>query len=295
MGVLVSPVFELGIHLVLCDRCVIEGVIMSSIVISGFAYEEDGEISNQYRVLPVLSLAFFQIVFLLICAHSVVAEVSPLESSITKRFVEARREFGQRSDAGLFVYRIKDSKKLYSFSEKSFDEKTPLLIASATKWVSAAIIMRLIERRALSLSSTIGEYFAPLHSNLASVTLEQLLSFQSGLSSSRRNPCSYTNDLQSCAMLILKGKIGKAPSVGFSYGNVHLFIAAAMAERASRMSWNALVVNELIRPLQLKDPCYYTNALNEEVAETPLVAGGLLISTRDYLTFLGVIAKQGMQ
>lgn len=252
------------------------------------------EFSKRCPLVSVLSCAFFQILQLLIITSSSLVEASPLESSITEAFVKARKEFGQRSKAGLFIYRINDSKKLYSFAEDSFDEKTPLLIASASKWVSTAIIMRLVEKGILSLSSTVGEYFAPLQSNVASITLEQLLSFQSGLSSSRRNPCADTSDLQSCAMLILKGNPSEPPSIGFRYGNVHLSVAAAMAERATRMSWNALVIGEFVRPLQVKDTCYYTNALNEELAETPLVAGGLLISTRDYLTFLGTIAKQGM-
>lgn len=70
-----------------------------------------------------------------------------------------------------------------------YDLDTIVPIASASKWLSAATIMTVVEEGLLSLDEPISSYVPQLRGQVGTITLRQLLSFTSGLTDDGRVPC----------------------------------------------------------------------------------------------------------
>ncbi|MCP4499640.1 MAG: hypothetical protein GY822_06695 [Deltaproteobacteria bacterium] len=85
-----------------------------------------------------------------------------------------------------------------------------------------------------------------------------------------------------------------APGFRFDYGPSHLSVAAAMAETQTSLSWDKLFENlrtslEIIRPLLR----FVRLPKQETGGEKPLVAGGMLSTTEEYLPLLSFLFHRG--
>jgi CubicO group peptidase (beta-lactamase class C family) len=194
----------------------------------------------------------------------------------------ARSRFRQSTPAGLYIVPFNATKPIVSIEAGGFDPNLTIHVASATKLVTATIILRLVEKGFLTLDSKVGDYF-PAQPPIAQISLHQLLSFQSGLVSKSRNTCKREASIRSCAERILREQASFNYQRGFDYNNAHLTVAAAMAERATNKSWHALVTEHLVVPLSLQAQPLYTDAVSTTEVPSPMMAGGLYISTTDYL------------
>lgn len=217
--------------------------------------------------------------------------------AIEDRWLQARTRAWQNTPSALLVFESGDKRPLISSKIDNFDVNSPIHVASASKWISAAVILRLVDRGEMRLNQVVGDYFQShdLSISVRNISLHELLSFRSGLKNTtrHRNPCKFQKSLQLCATELLKSNASTDGQHDFDYGNVHLLIAGAMAEKASGLSWSELYQRELVAPLKLQHKTYYSAGVWKRKASVPLVAGGLVISTTDYLTFLRTIASNG--
>ena len=175
----------------------------------------------------------------------------------------------------------------------------PVPVASAAKWVSGVIIMRLVQEGVLSLDDTVQKFIHSWTVNATDgrdkVTLRTLLTFTSGItepvapckawlaSGQRAAPDSFA-PLADCVTRIADAtpKLLSAP-VGsvFSYQGVNLEIAGAMAEIAANQSWSTLFAQAV--QSKLRSPARYTQPQGGSFGP---VEGGLIISPADYGRFL---------
>lgn len=165
-------------------------------------------------------------------------------------------------------------------------------IASASKWMASATIMRLVERGTMRLDDRPQQYLDFWTNDPADarsrVTLEQLLSFTSGFDSRNQDAdCTLdpTTTVQACAGDIYADGPDGTPGEQFAYGNGHLHIAAAMAEKASGLAFADLFEREIAVPLGLSDQ----SAFAFPSRANPLVAGGATSSANDYALFLDAL------
>ena len=136
---------------------------------------------------------------------------------------------------------------LLDYEKGSFATSERHLIASATKWLSALVIYRLIEQGVMAPQDAPQDYLIywandPSDSR-SRITLERLLAFTSGFNNSPSQPGCVGNGaqtLQACVQTIYTGGLDTEPGVAFAYGPEHLHIAAAMAEVASGMLFSEL-------------------------------------------------------
>lgn len=160
--------------------------------------------------------------------------------------------------------------------------------ASTAKWVTAAVILRLVDQGLMSLDDHPQDYLdfwtqdpaAPL----SHITLEHLLSFTSGL---ERTPlCMYRQliSYEECVEDIHDMNLASAiaPGTRFYYASTHLQVAALMATRAlGRHHWNGVFVQFQRATGLLGDAVYdIPSAIN------PMVAGGMHWSPSEYIEFL---------
>ncbi|MGI9642814.1 MAG: serine hydrolase domain-containing protein [Acidimicrobiia bacterium] len=193
------------------------------------------------------------------------AEVSELVGD----FVESRGLAG----AGLVVVE-RDDGIVYEEYWGEFDAKRTSLIASASKMISAGVLLRLHDEGALDIDAPVADVVEWGAGN-PDVTPAQLLSNSSGLVGIYPNPvylpyiCQYLPEgsLQDCASTVFLSPDDDAdvipPDTEFRYGGAQWQVAGAVAEAASGQSWAELIGETYVEPCGLDpDSLGYSNYIS---------------------------------
>jgi len=169
-----------------------------------------------------------------------------------------------------------------------FDANTVVSVASASKWVSSAVLMRLVEQGVLSLDAPLKSYIPELTGHWADTTLRQLLSHSSGASWGHaiENPpsMSYGEHVEQLIQIPVKNE----PGVVFAYGGISMQIAGYAAEQASGKRWSQLFDELVATPSEMEQSVYghpFWHSPGTEI-HSPNIAGGLYASGQDYFNFL---------
>lgn len=178
----------------------------------------------------------------------------------------------------------------------AYNAGTRVGIASASKWLSALTLARLVEAGALQWDSTVGEFFPEAPAAAAPITLAQLFSHTSGIVAGEADCLSQrTTTLQACALAILAQPLAYAPGTAFAYGGNSMQVAGAMAERATGQDWDTLFQAEVAQPLRLTHtdwsaglslPGYVRNP-------NPRIGGGARSTLDDYTRVLDMVLAGG--
>ncbi len=174
---------------------------------------------------------------------------------------------------------------------------TRVRIASASKWLSALTLARLVEKGQLRWTDTVGRYFPDVEPAKRAITLEQLFSHTSGLpggdDSCMSNPL-FT--LATCANRILQQStmIGE-PGKVFSYGGNSMQVAGRMAELATGRSWDDLFIDEMVVPLGLNATDFATSSTAPGYVRNtnPRIAGGVRSTLEDYGKVVDMVLANG--
>ena len=180
-------------------------------------------------------------------------------------------------DANVFVH-----------SKGASTAETPYYIASASKWVTATVLLDLVEQGLLALDDTPGDHIpwwpsAP--DPKSTITLGQLLAFKSGFSLGLTDPgCTFlpNADFENCVETISESNLEYTPGTTFHYSESHLQIAAMMALYASgSASWSELLQAETVRLPFLAGLSYERPSTGN-----PRVASAIVTSGASYAEFL---------
>lgn len=179
----------------------------------------------------------------------------------------------------------------------AFGPATILPIASASKWLSALAIERLVEKDEMSWNDSVGDYIPDAPPDKLDITLGQLFSHTSGLSPTE-DPClgdqaNYT--LATCAQQILNGTLVYPPGSAFAYSGNDMQVGAWMAELATGESWDQIFRDEITTPLGMTQTDFATNSTEPPyvTVPNPYVAGGVRSSLADYGHVVQMVAQQG--
>ncbi len=201
-------------------------------------------------------------------------------------------EAGGASALTLSVYNDNDV-RVFERSYGGFSPETRVAVASASKLVSTLVLLDVVARGELSLASTTGAVLA-WRGERGTITLEQLLSFTSGMEREHLCIVNPVTSLASCVATISEYALIHSPGARFDYGSTHLHVAARMAEVATGKTWNALFRERIADPLGLPSGARYFTFPNQAIGEAnPLVAGGLRASARDYARMLALAYHSG--
>jgi len=128
------------------------------------------------------------------------------------------------------------------------DDYTPdtkIMIASCSKWLSAALIMTFVDEGKLSLTDTVGKYLPVLSANgKGNITISQCLSHLTGI---KEPPLKETmtemkeiktmdEAIAKIAAMPMEGEPGKV----FHYSNAGLQIAGAVLEKIAGKNFQSL-------------------------------------------------------
>ncbi|GAA4408327.1 hypothetical protein GCM10023187_30030 [Nibrella viscosa] len=179
---------------------------------------------------------------------------------------------------------------VYEF-ELAMGKREAIPLASATKWLSGAVIMALVDEGKLSLNDTVGKYLPNFtRYGKGHITLRQLFSHTSGL------PANTPQGFESRRVFTLAqavDSIGRTtkllskPGTAFFYGDLGMHVAGRMAEVASGKSWHTLFGEKIADPCEMRYTVY-TSETN------PGIAIGAASVGPDYLNFLEMLVNNGV-
>lgn len=169
-------------------------------------------------------------------------------------------------------------------------------LGSASQWLSAALILTLVDSGHLELDATLADIIdtlpdgtqAPqLPNDKSGITLRQLLNHTSGLPSQHACLAERNVPLASCAALILQQPLKARPGREFRYGAASYQVAAYLAELTTGQTWHALLRQRLGDPLGLGHTDFGSGT-------NPNVASGARSNAGDYASFLEMLLQRGL-
>jgi CubicO group peptidase (beta-lactamase class C family) len=184
-----------------------------------------------------------------------------------------------------------DDKIIYrkSFGRHGADKVIP--IASASKWLSGALIMTLVDEGQLSLDDPVSKFIPEFSGDKSNITLRHLFAHTSGLPPEARCRNDKRTTLERCASEIARMQLRAAPGEEFYYGGVSMHVGGRIAEIVSGKSWNELFVERIAAPLGMTQ----TDFLAYGPTSNPRPAGDAKSSADDYGRFLQMILQRGSQ
>ena len=167
--------------------------------------------------------------------------------------------------------------------------QTRVPIASASKWLSAALVARLVDQGRLRWDDALSTHWPDAPPDKRAITLRQLFSMTSGIPGGDLTgaaPClaDRNTTLAECAQQILALPLTAAPGSVMDYGGNAMQVGGHLVERATGESWNALFRQELATPLGLVDTHY--SFFPDIDSANPRIAGGVFATAPDYMKLL---------
>ena len=187
------------------------------------------------------------------------------------------------------VVLVSQNGKLIYHKAMGLDSMSIRPIASASKWLSAAVMMSLVDDNKISLDDTVGKFLPIFTANRkGNITIRQLFSHTAGFDGDSEQGYEYQRNITLAAAvdsIALYVPLVFSPGSAFSYGSSGMHIGGRIAELVSGKSWQDLFNEKIGEPCKMN--VRYGSASN------PIIAGGANTSAGDYLKFLEMIINNG--
>lgn len=191
----------------------------------------------------------------------------------------------------------KDNKVIYEKKVGDFDKRSVIPIASCSKWLTAALVMELVDEGKISLDDKVSKYI-PIFTTYGKsyITIRHCLSHQTGI---QQDPPTILNILERKKFVSLEEEVNNFaskkdidfnPGMGFHYGGAGLNIAARICEIVTRKNFNQLMLEKIFRPLGMRT----TTFQNDNYSLPPNPSGGAKSCAEEYLNFLTMILHNGV-
>ena len=188
---------------------------------------------------------------------------------------------------------IKNDSVLFEKTYGSFTGDTKVYVASAGKWVAAAVIGAVVDRTDLSWDDPVEKWLPQFRGDAkGDILLRQLLSHTSGVRPYLPAPrVDNYNHLDSAVTEILPLDTVFAPGIRFEYGGLAMQIAGRMAEVAMGEEFEFLFQKLIAVPLEMTGSHF--TPVNTDGGHAPMLGGGLCTTLNDYIRFLKMIYHNG--
>jgi len=182
--------------------------------------------------------------------------------------------------------------KQFEYNRGVSTGQTSYRSASTSKWISAVIIISLVESGDLSLDDQPQDYISnwPINGNLSNITLRDLLSFTSGLTEAPLCINLGGSDPSACVDTILSANLDNTQIGGeeYYYGPSHMQVASMMAINALGVeSWQ-----DVYTRFRNSTDLFPTSRYDLPSISNPRLAGGMHWTGDEYLAFLQSIYEQ---
>lgn len=180
----------------------------------------------------------------------------------------------------------------FRYTKGDFADDEPYLIASASKWYTAALAMQLVEAGQLDLAAHPQAYLPDWPTDpsdpLSQITVEQMLAFTTGFAGNA-NAVECTSDAEisneECLDIIVADNFVYPPGTTFYYGPAHMHLLGVIIEAITGVSYQRAFRTYIADPLALSPQ----TAFILSGMENPRAAGGAASTVNDYFRFLSAL------
>ena len=168
---------------------------------------------------------------------------------------------------------------------------TVVEIASATKWLSGAVLMSLVEDGIISLEDTVGMYL-PLFSDSGRghMTIAQCFSHTAGMAPTADYLRDSALTLEQCVDSIAMEPLTTPVGYTLLYGGLSMQVVGRICEVATGEPWDSLFVHRVTEPLGMPNTQY--NAHGE--TDNPHIGGGVTTNIDDLGNFVRMVLANGV-
>jgi CubicO group peptidase (beta-lactamase class C family) len=189
----------------------------------------------------------------------------------------------------------KDDTLVYKKETGECKARTQAPIASCSKWLTAALIMQLVDEGNLSLDDPVMNYLPVFEKYMKKyITIRHCLSHMTGIDDEgrllkkifeRKKFESLDEEINAFAAREIRANAG----TDFWYGNIGLNIAARVAEIVTKRKFDQLIRQKLFTPLGMRSTSFSTMD-----GSPPNPSGGARSTAEDYMKFLVMLMNKGM-
>lgn len=201
---------------------------------------------------------------------------------------------------GVTAIVMRDGKELFRLDVGKIDPDAQYPVASASKWMTAALVMTVVDEGKLSLDEPLSKHLPEFQGEKGRTTLRQLLAQTSG-EGSLKGRVDIRQDprltLAESAAEVARLPLEDPPGAVFKYGGPGFQVAGALVEKVTGSRWADLFRARISGPLGM-DRTFWVHQPDRGVppGETtnPLLQGGVTTTARDYMRFLSMLAQGGV-
>jgi uncharacterized protein (TIGR03437 family) len=218
--------------------------------------------------------------------------LSPLNRAQTPDFTAMDRVFQEmrtRLNANFSVVIRQNGQRLFEKDYGTSNVLVPIPIASASKWWSGALILKLVEEGKLSLDDTVRKHLPSYTGPLGNATIRQLFAHTSGLGR-EDSSCifNFLTNLTNCVNDIANRTLVATPGAEFHYANTSMHIGGRIIEVVTGQSFVDAFRERFGGPLRMPTTQDWLTRNSN-----PIVAGGGISSTADYMRFMEMLLGGG--
>jgi len=209
-----------------------------------------------YVYFTHLGISLFLVVALLMPFTKSFAQID--FTALTHEFNNHKSELGTHFACIL----VKDGKVIFRKVAGDFEIQDVCSIGSISQWLTAAMVMTLVDEGKISLDDKISQ-FIPIFETYGKkyITIRQCLSHQVGIeypkSTSRLfEKTKYASLEEEVNAFASKHEISYNPGTSFSYNNIGIDIAARIAEIVTKKSFEVLVTEKILKPINMKNTSF---------------------------------------
>ena len=223
-------------------------------------------------------------------AHSGHTPASSLSESDLSSLDQLLRDALPSLGGGAALLLLDSERVLYrkAFGNLTIDQVLP--IASATKWLSGALILSLVDEGNLSLDDSVAQYLPDFTEQKTQITIRQLFAHTSGLPPEASCRNNRATSLEDCAKAIARVPLQAEPGATFHYGGVSMHVGGRVAEVATGKAWNDIFIERIAGPLGMQQTDYHAYG----ATQNPRPAGDARSSLDEYGRFLQMLLNRGV-
>ena len=221
---------------------------------------------------------------------------APPRIAAAEAVLQATLDSLSTSGAGLVLMR--DGERVHESTAGTWRTDQVVPIASATKWLTVATVLTLVDSGQLALDTKVASVLPAFHCH-EDVTLEHCLSCTHGLSGRALFHAERDATLDDLATAIAKSDAHEKPGTALRYGTAGFVVAARMAEVAGEASWHELFRARIAEPLGMQHTRYGQirdgKVVDAGTTPSPWVAGGAESTLDDYAHFVAMLQLRGVR
>jgi CubicO group peptidase (beta-lactamase class C family) len=211
----------------------------------------------------------------------------PDTTAITAKLEQVKAQLGKNFAFAL----LKDGKLVYKREAGELNIKTQEYINASSQWLTAALVMVLVQEGKLSLDDKVSTYL-PIFAKYgkAYITIRHCLTHNTGVDGGKPFEKGNFKTLEEeVDHLAVNREIKTNPGTEFYYSNIGFKIAARVLEVVSKKPFDRLMKEKLTGPLAMRS----TTFTNDNYNSAPDPATGARSTVSDYLNFLAMLLNKG--